>query len=362
MEVENKIPNGPNDLVTAVTGQQTNTPPPSGGDKPAGGEPADDIWKQIETSTGGRIKSMEDLSTLPKTFEQLSAFEAKIAELESSKPQGPEFANDWMKQLNDLVAGGAEFGDVDSFIRLSMQDVNNMQPLEAIAQQWMMEYGMPRDQVDALLVEQYGIDTEEGGKTLDNLTPAKLAMIAKDGKMAKDALNERRAEFAKVSAPQTQQSDEDAKMQQAKALGAVNFWAPTLQNIPAEIDFKVEAGEKDGDFDYGLNFKPKPEVIKQAKDIVLGEIKSNPDQYPQNEQGQAAIVELYNNMLWALAGKDIARAIVHDATASAREWANRKHSGKVPSTSGSDGKVQPAGNAPQRSGPPPISELLNQRR
>ena len=326
---------------------------------PAGEDPFSSKLSQI---TGGLIKSDQDLQAFLPKIQEYDTLKTKASELEAAAAQSAKFANDWVKGLNDLVASGADQSRITNFVTLSTLNIDQMSPLEAIAKKIGMEHpGMQQSHIDAYLLETYGYAGDDEVKTLNESTmpPAMAAKLQMDATAARKFLSEQRVEMSKVdpSVMQPQKPAVDEQMLRVQADTAAATWAPVINAHSGVINFEVEASQDEGRPEYKFDFNPRPEVVQQAKEALMGEIRRNPGAYPANEQTATLLKQTLDMYVRLASQDDMLRAMFNDVFNSARQMAATKYAGRVPSSATSQAQAQPV----QQGGKPDIMSLVNKR-
>lgn len=331
---------GDAELVAPVTAPQGKAPetPPAGGAS-ATPPPASLTFEQeLAALSGDTLNTKEGFTDYLKRTADYDAIKTRANELEDQVSKSFKPANPWVEKLNTLVAGGATFEDINTFTALTSIDVDKMSPLEAISRRIAIEYpGMSPEHIQAHLTQEYGYvpETEDGDgkKVLDeSKIPPELAFkLNKEAKEARDMIRDKQAAYDKVEAQQAAKVDEpSAEMQRVQAAAAEASWTPILTAQDISVSFEVEASKEDGRPAYRFDFKPKPEIVQEAREAMLREIKLNPGKYPVSEATRKVIADSMDMYVKLASLGDWQRALFMDVYNSATQMAAQRYAGKLP--------------------------------
>lgn len=320
--------------------------------------------------TGDKIKTVDDFATFYNGVQDYDTLKGRVSELEGAPKVA--FANDWVKQVNDLAGSGAGLPEVMQFAKLALTDLDKISPIDAMRMQISMEYPtMEPEHIDAYLAEEYGHfqEGDEGGvKVLDEsrMAPAAAAKLRMEGQKAKDYIASKRVAFeqkiSQAAGASGAGTAPDEGLLKVQAEQAKASWTPTISAANPVVSFEMPADADTGREAYSFSFNPRPEVVQAARQAMLAEIAANPSAYPVNEQTMEAVNKNIEMYVQLASLDDFKRAMFLDIYNGALQTASARYSGGIPkaptSAQGRSQQPHPTQNAAGNKNLPPISKML----
>lgn len=232
----------------------------------------------------------EELGYDPNEAKQvLDQWNDVIEELESYKEgegKEPEFANDFVKSLNDHVKNG---GDPVKFAQIQSMDVDNMDPKDAIKRN--MEWNNPdltEEEIEAKINYEYGVSEDEDD---ENTKAYKSANLKEQGRSAKEQLKKLQTD---ASVPESAQHnkgqdpqelfDQQVQEFQEKDQQRVQAWEQKEQELVSNFDGIELPIDKNGNT---FKFTADKDSLSAAQETFEEMVKNDPS-LTVEEQGDQA--------------------------------------------------------------------------
>jgi hypothetical protein len=145
--------------------------------------PEEEYNRILGEMSEGSINSTEELKNsdvfekASKYDELESSYEELQSQLNEAENKEPDFANDFVKGLNEFIRNG---GDPESYIKVQGVDLKEMEPIDVLKTQMKWENpDLSADDINLLLNEKYKLSdeqfTDEENKTLKPMTKGWLS-------------------------------------------------------------------------------------------------------------------------------------------------------------------------------------------
>jgi len=284
-----------------------------------------DETKYLDTLTGGKYKSKEELSRVFSEHEDIknkySDVEKKIKDYEEKWKEHEGYikpANEFIKALNDAEEKGI---DRNAFLKVNSVDIEKLSPQEAmrLRMQWenpeLTEKEIERKIERKYRVSEYSDDVRDE-EVLDLMTDLKL-----DSKEAKKFLSQYKVNIM-------QPDIEKIRMQQdRKREENSNAWKPVVDNLTNEfLELKATLDEEGKHvFNYKLSDKEKNELVTKANDLINSGLSHSPENVK-------ALKDFLSNQVKAMKFDEMIKLTANHARGiKEEEWLKKvhQHSGDI---------------------------------
>ncbi len=265
-----------------------------------------DYNKFLEESSGGLFKSVDDFKNSldkVKNYDTVATEKDTIAQERDTykaKAETDPFANDLVRQFNDLVKKGGNEHQIDTFLKINkLGDLNAVDPFELRVSRMVLVDGVSRATAERIVTKEYNLNVDLDDETLSDQERAELQTQLEDSKemlklASKDDLSKLEQYKAKISEPVSIPDPKaEALKQQAMAVEHEKIVKTALPKIVegikgiGDVSFGDD-GKLNFDFseDYAKTIPGKvetylnhsvepitPEKIKEAQDYILADYK-----------------------------------------------------------------------------------------
>ena len=292
---------------------QEDTPPPANNEPPkeetpppATAQPAFNLDEELVRSTGGAVKSKDELVALAERANKATEFETRAQQLErerdelKAKTEVNPFANDYINKLNALYKAGANESQIQAFTMLNkVPDLNTLSPLQASSLALQVKHGLSESDANIYLSNKYGVDVNDPEAQLD---PTAAIQLKIDSAADRDFLNTQKAV---VSAPPANESERQQQQFEAQNLQRLQQVEPMAKQVTSDVianAFKAfSINGKDGDAAVKIDLPIAPENVAALNEAVNNYIK-NYDIQP-NDDGKKKVESFVTNSMWIQNGK-----------------------------------------------------------
>lgn len=226
-----------------------------------------DVNKYLSEKTGGKVTKEEDLMSFINRHDDLDIdnLKEKASKTEEYEARYKEVepANDFIKELNKLVKGGASQEQVLEFYNLSQTDLSALSPKEAEILRLIKEKGLSKE--DATFKVSRLLDEDRLDEETVKLNEIELKTRYKENV---EFLKQYRKELTVTEAQKVAEQDRTTKQQY---ISAVEQAVPSLSKELVSIKFDDISGNKENPmaFEYVLPDDFKKEADKILKNTII---------------------------------------------------------------------------------------------
>lgn len=265
-----------------------------------------DYNKFLEESSGGLFKTVDDFKNSidkVKNYDTVANEKETIAQERDTykaKAEQDPFANDLVKQFNDLVKKGGNEHQIDTFLKINkLGDLAQVDPYELRVSRMVLVDGVSRATAERIVTKEYNLDIDLSDATLSDQEKADLQIQLEDNKemlklASKEDLSKLETYKAKISEPvsvpdpkeealkQTAIAAQHSKAVQAalpnivagiKGIGDVSFGDNDKLNFDFSEDYqKTIAGKLETYLNHSVE-PITPEKIQEAQDYITADYK-----------------------------------------------------------------------------------------
>ena len=215
--------------------------------------------QKISELSEGRFKTIEDLvnSDVFQIYGQAGDLVDELEKLRGLADREPEFANDWVKGLNDFVKQG---GDPNLYARIQGVNVDELPPMERMALQMKWENPDISDENIRIILENKYQQNAEDGSNERKLGDANLEL---DSRKATNWLKEHQV---KSATPDPVKAEERTRQLEETR---VENWSKTLNELPNYINkFDVPVNDKGETFEFEFKDQHKASLMEKVSEMV----------------------------------------------------------------------------------------------
>ncbi len=289
-----------------------------------------DLNTELEKTTGGVVKTVDDIYNLQK-----EAAEAK-AQLESAYP------NEFTKKIAEFYKSGVDNGRIKSWVDLHFIG-DDIEPEQAIAMQLRMKYpSLTEQDVKFDLQDKFPVPKRDDFDTEVDYESAVERRKSKIKMASMEAMEFLKSQRASMEAPKADPQAELRRAQQAAA------WGQLAQNImaqPTELSFSMEDEKIGGKYE----FKYTPQVDEATKAAVTQNLVQQAVQagLEVNEASLKQLMGTRDLILRNLYHEDMLQHVVRDLYAELGRFYAQKNVSRQPIGRGTANPVAPAKGMPK---------------
>lgn len=244
---------------------RTEKPASSAADAAESNSPTAEQLQILDRLSGGKIKSVEDFTSILTKAEQTDVLSGKVKDFESKAAESP-FADEYEAKRNELKKGGATKEQLKAFEHINdLGDLKELDPLEAIINKMILVDGIGPKVARIKAEKEFGLD----GKYDEDLEVAE-----EDLRIAsKKAIESLSAYRAQIATPNTDRVILDEAGKQALTAQL----KPHLEKISTDFNrltsvvIPAENGVAESNFDLPLDADSKAFIVGKVKEIMLEE-------------------------------------------------------------------------------------------
>jgi len=311
----------PSEVTQSGEGEQGGGQPKEGEHNGEGGSQQQptksDLQQRLENEIG-EVDADKVLERV-KNYDQL---QKKVEDLENKDP----FANDTVKQFNELVQNGADQTQIKTWFEMNSKDIDNLDTVEQRKLKLQLEDNFTEEEADAEIKENYYKSVEdEEGETKQELDKTKLSRDNKrEGVL--DTLKKKQADLSKppeTGADDKITDDQIQQLQQTAKQEAQNLNFDSLGDVTLIED--SENPDNNVSYNISVDESFRQQLPQLAEQFVQSTGKDLSQQQTKQEFQQFA-----KNIYWHQNGEQIAKNAANHAYNKAKEEAANKfqNSGK----------------------------------
>ena len=256
----------------------------------------------------------------------------------------PEFANDFVKELNDMVKSGASPEKVKTFIELSNKDFEGMSSEEAWKMRKKYEDGLTDAEVNYEFKQKFSVDEDDEDDEKAQVLQARLQREANEAKS-----------FLKNKAkglidPEALKQTELQKQQQAQLTKDYEDTAKTIAEIYQPDPKEFTVGDKKIQIDIPVDQEFKNVLPEYVKNVMLS------NNIPLTNEGVKQVKEILNNVHYSQNMEKVVEHVYNTAlktvTESGEEPPVQKSVKDAPEKAGSETEAYFRGQLDQKPNSP----------
>lgn len=284
------------------------------------------------------LDSIDRVNELRSYQERFDAAHQELEQLRARQPEDP-FANDFARNINDMLKSGKGASEIIPFINLQMQDFASMDHESAIKMQMKLDNpGLSDADIDILFSDTYPAPPEDA-ENAAHLASLRNAKIKQAGNVARQQLEKRKVD---MSLPEQGAPVRNVEMEARVA--SFQKLAKAVSSRMSEIPVKL-VDDKSG-INYNLNYRPNISD-EEMSGIVEQVSKAHAGRGTKlDEAGLRQVQQDIEFLVRAKTMQDREEAIIRDAWASAAEHFAKFYSNPEPPRRGS-GTPPPTKKGPE---------------
>lgn len=306
--------------------------------------------KFLEKASKGKVKSPDQIGNLLNQAEEYDKVRPEFEKLQQEIKK-PKFSNELSQRFDSLVAKGATNDELRLFFDAQSLDLGKMTDMELVKQQLLREQSrLTPEDIQLILEETYG-SLEES-----ELTGSKKLLLIKNAQNAKEFLQSLKA---KTENPERLQQNNAAQQKQQEFVQAIS--TGLAKEIISRGAYRFDWGAEYGVSELSFKGKTPEENAKfeqqlmAAGSYVATVLQSN-NLNPQSPEGQAAIKENLESVLFMMRGREIVKEVVQWAKQDAKKAEKLKQHNVNPILNPNTQKQKPADNPTQSKSQKDIEE------
>lgn len=274
------------DSLTPESGVTVDTPPaaeptPAPDITPPVSQAAEpDYNKWLEESSGGLFKTVDDFKNSidkVKNYDTVANEKETIAQERDTfkaKAEQDPFANDLVKQFNDLVKKGGNEHQIDTFLKINkLGELKDVDPYELRVSRMVLVDGVSRATAERIVTKEYNLNVDLNDDTLSDQERAELQTQLADNKemlklASKDDLSKLETYKAKISEPVSIPDPKEENLRQAALAAEHN------KNVKAALPKIVEGIKGIGDVSFGDNDKLNFDFSEDYQKTIAGKLET----------------------------------------------------------------------------------------